>query len=502
MSTLRSRAVNAAAWGFVGTAGRIGLQLLAQIVLARLLGPEQYGLFAIGTIIVGLGTFLSDVGIAYALIQKPDVTSIDIRFVSTWQLIIGGTVTFCIVAGAEAIARFFGDLRTVDVIQGLAWICLVNSLAAPSMNLLKRSLDFKWLQTAQIVSYFVGFVLIGIPLAHLGLGVRALVIAWLTQSIIFGVLMYAKVRHPVKPIIWHSEAAGHFRYGVTVLSTNIVNWATVNIDKVLVGRYFSSYQVGLYSTMYNLLYSPAAALLGIFQPVFFSASSRVGTADGDSRRKVTDGYSALICAASVTVLPLFCFVAAVPESVVGALYGPAWSSAASLLTPLALSMPVIFLWGLTTPLLWTSGSPGMEFTYQLPMGVAFALICYVAAQYSTLAVAWSVFGLVMVRATVVGWVACTKLGVGRWQLLGALRGGIIISAAMALVASGIQRVCASMPAAMTLVLSAVVAAMVWLAMLRWMWDYTINAELQKTIMGVAGKIPGVWRERLKPLLRG
>ncbi|MFX6409630.1 oligosaccharide flippase family protein, partial [Acinetobacter baumannii] len=76
-------------WGGGGTLLRIVMQFGAQVVLARILGPEQYGLFAIGAIVVGFSSFFSDIGLAYGLIQKKEIAAKDIRFVFTWQIILG-----------------------------------------------------------------------------------------------------------------------------------------------------------------------------------------------------------------------------------------------------------------------------------------------------------------------------------------------------------------------------------------------------------------------------
>lgn len=92
MKHLVTRSVDALAWAAGGTAARMVMQIIAQIVLARLLGPEQYGIFAIGAIVVGFSNFLSDVGLAYGLIQKDKVDADDIRFVVCWQWILGSVV--------------------------------------------------------------------------------------------------------------------------------------------------------------------------------------------------------------------------------------------------------------------------------------------------------------------------------------------------------------------------------------------------------------------------
>src|SRR2546427_8316734 len=82
---LSQRSISAALWGASGSAAQLALQLGIQVILARLLGPEQYGLFAMAAVVILLSTFFT-ISLAYGLIQKRTVTDEDVRFVNFWQL--------------------------------------------------------------------------------------------------------------------------------------------------------------------------------------------------------------------------------------------------------------------------------------------------------------------------------------------------------------------------------------------------------------------------------
>lgn len=402
---------------------RVALQLLTQISLARILGPEQYGLFAIGAIVVSFSNFLSDIGIAYGLIQKPEVSTDDIRFVFTWQVLIGTATTVAMVFSANWIALFFGDGRSADVVRYLAVICLFNALAAPSLNLLKRNLDFRRIQIAQITSYIVGYVIVGIPLAMFGAQVWALVFAWVIQVGLMAALLYAATRHSIHPLIWCDGARKQLAYGATVLATNIGNWLINNIDRVIVGRVFSSREIGLYATPYNMLYNPTTALLGVIQPVFFSSSARMS----EHPEKVAAAYRALIGAICIFILPVFAGVAAVAETFVLVMYGADWKQSAEVFQPLALVMPIFLVWGLSTPMLWTAGHTSREFRSQLPLALLWIAVSWWAAQISLAAVAWATFVLFVLRCAVILASVIRLLKLDVLALWYAVRGGFVLS---------------------------------------------------------------------------
>lgn len=179
---LVERSVVATLWGGFGAVLRLVVQVVAQIVLARLLGPDQYGLFAIGVIVVSFSSFFSDIGVAYGLIQKRSVSDADIAFVFGWQIVMGVAVAAAVLLLGEPIAALFNEPRVVPVVHWLAVVCLLNALAAVSLNLLKRNLDYRTLSLTQAIAYFAGYVVVGIPLALAGWAVWALVAAWLVQA--------------------------------------------------------------------------------------------------------------------------------------------------------------------------------------------------------------------------------------------------------------------------------------------------------------------------------
>src|SRR5712671_892564 len=103
---LAQRSISAALWGASGSVVQLVLQFGIQVVLARLLGPEQYGLFAMAGVLISLAGFFT-FGVTSALIQKHTVNGDDVRFANFWQLAIGTTVALAVFALAGPAAAFF-----------------------------------------------------------------------------------------------------------------------------------------------------------------------------------------------------------------------------------------------------------------------------------------------------------------------------------------------------------------------------------------------------------
>ena len=407
VSEISSQSFTAVKWSVLGTAVRYGLQISAQIVLARLLGPENYGLFAMGLVVLTFSNFFAHLGLAWGLVQSRDLSKDDVRFVFTWQVISGILVALGLYTLAPAVASYFNEGRLESIVRWLSLACLINAAAAPATNLLRRDLDFRALNIIEVVSYSIGYVAIGIPLAYNGAGVWALVAAWLSQALCSLVLLVIRHPHPVRPLFWHAGATALSSVGITVFATNICNWLLNNLDRVLLARFLNAQAVGLYVVGYNLATTPNSLLVGAVQPVFLAAGARVQS-EPERLRRV---YLSVLATIWVLITPMFVLIAIVAQHLVNLLYGPAWASTGVVLAIVALAMPAYMTWGMSTPILWNTGGKHLESLLQLPILAIAAVAFYQLASGGIIVVALVLAGVLFARAIVITTAACRRLGI-------------------------------------------------------------------------------------------
>lgn len=393
------RGVVAAGGGFTGSLLRIGVQLAATLVIARLLGPTVYGVYAIAASVVGFAGFFSDFGVSYSLIQKPEVTSDDERICFSWSVFLGLIVALALVAIAPLLAVFF---RTPDATGAIRWLSialLAQSISSLPANLLRRQLRNKTLQIRQAIAYFLGYVVVGIPAAYAGAGIWALVAAWIVQAWITVVLLHAARPVDIKPLFMAKGAAGLLFGGGLVFLTNLLNWTLVNIDRAVVGRIFSNHAMGVYANAMNLSWQGTTAAHVNVQSVFF-ASLRHAT--GNSV-KVWAAARSLFQIVIFLIAPAFVALSAMGTTLVHALFGTAWLAAAPLFSVLMLGMPAYLVLAIATPIIWAIGRPRNEVLLQLPLLPVWIGTVAWAAQQSMEAVAVAVVVMYILRAAILLW---------------------------------------------------------------------------------------------------
>lgn len=388
---LLQRAVRAAAWGYVGTVVRLIIQIGSQVVLARLLGPAEYGLFAIAVMAVSLSVFASDIA-SSALIHAPELNGNQIRFAFTWQILCGLILAGSLALIAQPLADWLNQPGVALVILVASPICFLNALGGVSLALLRRQLNYGTIQLWQTAGYFIGYVAIGIPLAaHTNAGVWALVTAWGVQSAIATTGFLWRAPHTWRPLFNCAESGALVKFGRQAMLANFSNWALSNIDRLIVARTAPIREMGLYSTMINLLSTPLAQILGTYQSVAFSASARSGD---DSARSI---FIIALAGGSLIVCLMFGVVLAIPDTIILALYGSKWIDAAPYTTAFAIGFIAYGTQATITPLLWGRGAVQREAVPQFVMAVLLGVSAWIASGYSTLAVAWAFAAMNLIR---------------------------------------------------------------------------------------------------------
>lgn len=483
---LSSKGISAVFWGGFGSVLRALLQMGTQIILARLLGPVEYGIFAIAATILSFSKFFSDIGISYGLIQKKTITDEDIRFVFTWQVMLGIVVSLAVYLLAEPFAEFFNEPRLDAVMEVASVICFINAISAPSVNLLRRDLDFKSMQMANIIGYIAGYIMVGIPMAMSGNQVWALITAFIVSDVVTLLMLYRGARHPIGFVLWQREPSGLLVYGIKVFGTNIVNWIIGNIDRVIAGRMFPAAHVGLYSLSYNLVSSPTISVIGVIQSALFSTSARVQ----DDFERLRRALLTMIGAVTLVLFPVFVGIAAASETILHSLYGKSWLGATELLRPVALAMPLYLLLGMATPLLWVSGRTKTEFFIQIPIAVAFTGGAIIASHYSLEAVAWSVFAMYTVRAVAILGMTCRALEISLRRILKTMSGGLIttlITAIGILITDAAMRSLSGLPSLW--LIADIVAGALGVVLSLWMFPALLNRHVAQLFEKIAMRLP-------------
>lgn len=494
--TITHLALHAAKWNYIGVALRVVIQLIVQIALARLLGPAEFGYFALCFMVVGIGYLLAEMGLSSALIQTGSLTDSDIQRIWTILLTSGLLGAGILAISSEQLALLLGNSEATTYLQFSSIHLFLQIISSVALALLRRALDFKRIQLAQLAGMIIGQVFIGLSLAMVWHTAWAMLLAWLAQLAISWILMFTKVRHRLIPV-W-PQGSGHLGwFGVRAFTANIANWLIENLDNLLVTRFFGTHSLGFYAVSYNLVRYPTNYLVTTLQSVLFPASAMVR----DNHDILCSAYLAALSLVTLITIPIFFSVAILTEPLILVLYGPEWEEAIAIMQPLALAMPLHAITAVSGPILWGMNRVGTESMLQWLTILCFLGAVFIFGLITPAQLAWIVLGIYFIRAFLLVWAVMHVLSLQPDGIAGCFRGPVIlgciaaISSSMVTIFTGTFHPLVQLGLAVTITLL-LSFSLFWLAT-RWV----LTPGLAKVLQHFSSRLPGSLVSRIEAIAR-
>ncbi|HJV27127.1 MAG TPA: lipopolysaccharide biosynthesis protein [Aromatoleum sp.] len=327
---LGAAAARGAAMTFGGQACKVSLQFGGIIFLARLLSPADYGLVAMVTAIVGVAEVLRDFGLSSAMVQAPNVSLAQRSNLFWINSGIGAVLAAAVCAAAPAIAAFYHQPALESVTRALAFSFFLNGLATQFRAQLNRDMRFGRLAAVDVTAMAVGLA-VGLSLAFNGRGHWALVGQQLSQAVAtLTMLIVASGWRPGLPR--RGVEMGRFlRYGGNLMGTQLISYASRNIDALIIGNRFGAELLGLYNRAYQLLMLPLNQINAPATSVALPVLSRLHNDPERYARFLLHGQALIL---HVTIA-IFTFACAQAEPLIVLVLGPQWAPAVPIFRVLA-----------------------------------------------------------------------------------------------------------------------------------------------------------------------
>ncbi len=312
------------------------LQLGSTAVLARLLTPQDYGLFGMITIVTGFVSMFNDMGLSTATIQVAEINHRQISTLFWVSVAISAVIMLLTAASAPIIAWFYGEPRLVGMTLVLAVGLLISGLSVQHKALLTRQMRFAALAAIDITSIVVG-VAIAIILAWYGAGYWALVFMTLALTITNTVGVWVMCGWRPGPPFRYSGVRSMLAFGGHLTGFNILNYFILNLDNVLVGRYWGTQQLGLYAKGYQLLLLPTQQINAPISNVVIPALSRLQS----NPEQYRNYYRKAILLVTTFSMPIVTFLFVAADKTILTILGEQWMDVVPIFQLLA---PSAFIW--------------------------------------------------------------------------------------------------------------------------------------------------------------
>jgi O-antigen/teichoic acid export membrane protein len=466
----------------------LAVYVAATMILARLLSPEQVGIFSMTAAFVGVAAAIREFGMTEFLIQERSLTRESIRATYGVAILVGCVVGAVVFAIAPAIASVYKEPQ----VQSIAYVLCLNFVllpfATPSMALLIRELDLgkSWgVQSAAVVVQYV----VAIFLAWQGLG--AISLAWgSVASSVCSVVMLNVVRPAqlrLLPSLSGSRRA--WRYGAKFAAASSLEVAAKNVHEFIIPQAFGFAALGLYSR--------AAGLFEQFNQNFTRAISRVlmPTFAQHARAESTELATHYAKATSLFTCiswSFFGFVAVTAPQIVLVLFGTQWLEAAPLLRLICLAAAIQGAYAFASDVLSSLGEVGAKLRIMSVATPVWVALCLAGSLIGVEAIALLSAGPALVSLVLYSRRLEKLIRFSSKQLVRAtFKSGVVALAAASAAFLALQiDLISSAPAIVQLAASALLTGIAWLFSC-----FALSHPLSLEIRGLPRRLSGALGER-------
>lgn len=327
--SLRSGAFSLASRGL-----NVVIQLVSTIVLARLLLPEDFGLFAMISALTGFAPALIDLGTSDAAVQKSRITHDEISALFWLNAAIGGVLTVAIVICAPLIASFYHESRLEKITQVWALIFTLSALSTQHLALLRRALMFQKIGMIEVGANLAGAGgAIGMALA--GYGYWALVFRPMLTAFLTLLGVGLSCRWVPKLPRYSNGVREMLTFGIHITAFTTIDYFGRALDRVALGYTSGARSLGYYQNA-CLVYENPLAIVGVpLHTVAVATLSKLRNNVDELRQYWSTALSSLCFFA----MPAFVILAVTGSDVVVLVLGEKWFYAGTLLSVIALRGP-------------------------------------------------------------------------------------------------------------------------------------------------------------------
>lgn len=308
-----------AIWSFIQRFGGLAIGFVSNMVLARLLCPEDFGTMGMVMVFVSMADVLVDGGLGNALIQKKDLSKDDISTVFSSNLTLSIFLfTLCFIA-APAIESYTKIANLSLFLRVESVLILIRAFYIIPASLLSKNLQFRVIAKINLMVAFLS-VCVSISMAYAGAGVWSLLCRNIVSDLLLTIAYFIISKAPVEIGFKMAIFKKLFGFGFFVVLSNLIESAYANIINFFIGKKYDVKELGYYSQAYALQQIPVYSMTSVLNQVLFPYFSKIqdDTSQLQSKLKIS------IQTTTFCVFPLMAFLMTYAGQVIEILYSEKW----------------------------------------------------------------------------------------------------------------------------------------------------------------------------------
>lgn len=434
---LTSRTISGIIWMILGSGTQVILKIGVLAVLARLVSPKEFGVMGVATMVVEFSKMFAHMGVGPAIIQREELEYRHLTTGFTLSLMMGAFFASLLLILSPYLAIFFRMPDVEPVLRVIALVFVIDSLTLIGQALMLRNMKFKLNAGIEVISYAIGYGIVGIALAYYGWGVWALVTANLCQALMLATLLVFIQPFPKKPGFDKPAFKELLFFGGGMTLARIGNFLALQGDNIVVGRTLGAQALGIYGRAYQFMVMPASLFGNAMDKTLFPAMAKVQ----NEKKRLAKAYLTGVSVIGFIAIPVSIVFNFLAPSIVMVLLGPKWTDVTLPLQILTCSLLFRMSYKMSDSLSRATGAVYHRAWRQIIYAVLVFAGSYIGQFWGLPGVALGVAGALVVNFLLMAHLSLQLTDLTWRDLIVAHRSGVVLGAVTGILTYAIVSLC-------------------------------------------------------------
>lgn len=300
-----------------GARALVGVGTVA--VLSRFIGPAEFGIAAMILFVVMFAQLFSDFGLRVALVQKSEVTELEMNSVFWFSVGVGAAISIGTFFGADLIARGFQEPQLAPYLQMISGVFVFAAARGIPVAILERSFRFPAIGSSEVAGAVAGAAA-AIAAAVAGYRIEALVLQQIVMTVLPTVMNFVSARWLPRLQFSPGALRPMMGFGASMTASAMIGFLAGNIDRPILATRLSAKDLGIFTIAGQIVQAPLRTVSQNAKRVNFSILSSI---KHDTAR-VAAAHRDTLHAMFLVLAPICFGLSSLAEPFTGVLLGPQW----------------------------------------------------------------------------------------------------------------------------------------------------------------------------------
>lgn len=357
----KNKFLNGAKWNTIKMLITTVIQFMTILIVGKFISPEEYGLYGMVNVFIGIANIFTDAGFSDVIIYKQENDDNIISSLYWTNIIIGIIIFIIIVLLSPLAAAYYKEKRLINLIILSGINFLILPFGQIFISLAKKDLKFRDIAIIDSISSILQIIFVLI-FAINKFGILSLIYGGLFQSF-FSSILYVIINKDIK-IKFHiryNEIKEFIKYGSYQLGSKLTNYLRGNVDYLLIGRFLGANALGIYTLAYQLIMFPIQKI----NPILTDTSYPIFIKFKNDNEKLNGNYYKLQKIISYLVFPIIAGIFVVIPEFIKIFYGAGWQQSIAVIRIYCITSVIISLGNPIGCILYPKGRFDIAFIWNI-----------------------------------------------------------------------------------------------------------------------------------------